>query len=157
MPRIRQYEEKYAREDILREIRTKQGACNLMHIRALADATGIPYATLRRRMMNPDDFTVAELRKLNVVIHLEQLRRKTVSRSTVFRGNYEDYIRQRSAAFQNQEREALNDQRQEKIREEKFQRLYQQVEHAQATVSRQDPHGGQLLKKKMTKKQLIYI
>ena len=85
----------------------------------------------------------------NVVIHLEQLRRKTVSRSTVFRGNYEDYIRQRNAAFQNQEREALNDQRQEKIREEKFQRLYQQVEHAQATVSRQDPHGGQLLKKKM--------
>lgn len=71
MPRIRQYEEKYAREDILREIRTKQGACNLMHIRALADATGIPYATLRRRMMNPDDFTVAELRKLNVVIHLD--------------------------------------------------------------------------------------
>ena len=67
----------------------------------------------------------------------------------MFRGNYEDYIRQRNAAFQNQEREALNDQRQEKIREEKFQRLYQQVEHAQATVSRQDPHGGQLLKKKM--------
>lgn len=71
MPRIRQYEAKYAREDILREIRTKQGTYNLMHISALAEATGIPYATLRRRMMNPDDFTVAELRKLNVVIHLD--------------------------------------------------------------------------------------
>jgi len=85
----------------------------------------------------------------NMVIHLEQLRRKTVSRCTVARMAYEEYIAQRTAAFQNQEREALNDKRMEKIREEKFQRIYQQVEHAQAVISRQDPHGGQLLKKKM--------
>lgn len=85
----------------------------------------------------------------NVVIHLEQLRRKTLSRYTVFRGPYEEYTSQRAAVFQNQQREALNDRRQEKIREEKFQRIYQSVEHAQASVSRQDPHAGQLLKKKM--------
>ncbi len=85
----------------------------------------------------------------NVVIHLEQLRRKTKSRWTVYRGSYEDYISQRQANFANQEREALNDRRMEKIREEKFQRIYQQVEHAQATVSRQSPGEGRLLKKKM--------
>ncbi len=85
----------------------------------------------------------------NVVIHLEQLRRKTVSRCTVAHMTYEEYITQRTAVFQNREREALNDKRMEKLREEKFQRIYQQVEHAQATISRQDPHGGQLLKKKM--------
>ncbi len=84
-----------------------------------------------------------------VVIHLEQLRRKTLSRYTVFHGCYDEYISQRTAQFQNQEREALNDQRQEKIREEKFRRIYQQVEQAQANVSRQDPHTGRLLKKKM--------
>ena len=55
------------------------------------------------------------------VIHLEQLRRKTVSRSTIARMPYEDYIAQRTAAFRNQEREALSDRRQKKIREEKFQ------------------------------------
>lgn len=71
MPRIRQYQEKYAREDILREIRTKQGAYNLMHTKALAGASGIPYCTLRRRLENPDDFTVAELRKLNLVLNLD--------------------------------------------------------------------------------------
>lgn len=83
------------------------------------------------------------------VIHLEQLRRKTVSRSTIARMPYEDYIAQRTAAFRNQEREALSDRRQKKIREEKFQKIYQQVERAQNAVSRQDPHTGQLLKKKM--------
>ncbi len=85
----------------------------------------------------------------NVVIHLEQLRRKTKSRWTVFRGSYGEYSSQRQANFANQEREALNDRRQEKIREEKFQRIYQQVEHAQETVSRQAPSVGRLLKKKM--------
>lgn len=85
----------------------------------------------------------------NVIIHLEQIRRKTISRYTVSRTSYDEYIGHRSAVFENQEREALNDRRQEKIREEKFQRIYQQVEHAQATISRQDAHGGQLLKKKM--------
>ncbi len=85
----------------------------------------------------------------NVVIHLEQIRRKTLSRYTIARTGYEDYINHRTAVFQNQEREALNDRRQEKIREEKFQRIYQSVEHAQSSVSRQDPHTGRLLKKKM--------
>ncbi len=85
----------------------------------------------------------------NVVIHLEQIRRKTQSRWTVFQGSYGDYISQRRANFANQEREALNDRRQEKIREEKLQRIYQQVEYAQATVSRQAPSVGRLLKKKM--------
>ncbi len=85
----------------------------------------------------------------NVIVHLEQLRRKTQSRWTVYRSSYGDYINQRQANFANQEREALNDRRQEKIREEKFQRIYQQVEHAQATVSRQSPSEGRLLKKKM--------
>jgi ATPase subunit of ABC transporter with duplicated ATPase domains len=32
---------------------------------------------------------------------------------------------------------------------EKWRQIYQKVEHRQNTISRQDPHGGQLLKKKM--------
>lgn len=94
------------------------------------------------------DETLIE-RTANVVIHMEQLRRKTVSRYTVARVPYETYIHQRSAQFQNQEQNALNEQRQEKIRQEKFRRIQQKVEHEQNTITRQDPHGGKLLKKKM--------
>lgn len=94
------------------------------------------------------DETLIE-RTANVVIHLEQLRRKTVSRYTVSRMSYGEYMSQRSARFRNQEQAALNEKRQEKIRLEKFRRIQQQVEHAQNAISRQDPHGGRLLKKKM--------
>ncbi len=85
----------------------------------------------------------------NVIIHLEQIRRKTISRYTVARMGYSDYIDQRTAVFENQEREALSDLRQEKIRQEKFQRIYQQVENDLRSVSRQSPHMGRMLKKKM--------
>lgn len=85
----------------------------------------------------------------NVIVHMEQLRRKTVCRYTVARMTYAAYRCEREASFRNQEREALNAKRQAQIREEKFKRIQQKVEHAQNTISRQDPHGGQLLKKKM--------
>ena len=71
MPRIRQYASKYAKEDILTEIREKMGRYNLMQIRSLSNASGIPYDILRRRLMNPDDLTIAEIRKLNTVLHLD--------------------------------------------------------------------------------------
>lgn len=94
------------------------------------------------------DETLIE-RTANVVIHIEQMRRKTVSRYTVSRTSYQTYIEQRSANMENQEQQALNERRQEKIRQEKLRRIQQKVEHDQNAISRQDPHGGQLLKKKM--------
>ena len=48
-----------------------------------------------------------------------------------------------------QKRQAQNERREEKKRREKFQKLQQQVESDLRNVSRQDPHGGYLLKKKM--------
>lgn len=94
------------------------------------------------------DETLIE-RTANVVIHIEQIRRKTISRYTVARMSYEEYITHRNARLQNQEQQALTEKRQEKIRQEKFQRMQQQVEHSLRGVSRQEPHVGQLLKKKM--------
>ena len=85
----------------------------------------------------------------NVVIHLEQLRRKSLSRYTVARMPYEQYVRERLASQEKQEQQARNDLREKKLRDEKFQRIQQSVEHAQNAISRQDPHGGRLLKKKM--------
>lgn len=70
MPKIPQYRDKYAAESLMCEIRTRQGAADLMNNRALADACGIPYQTLLRRMKCPEDFTLGEIKKLVKVIPL---------------------------------------------------------------------------------------
>ena len=88
-------------------------------------------------------------RTANVVIHIERLRRKTVSRCTVMHMPFAEYVSLRRANLRNQEMLALNQQRQQKIREEKFRRIYEKVARDQDNTSRQDPHGGRLLKKKM--------
>ena len=85
----------------------------------------------------------------NVVIHIEQLKRKTEGHFTVARLSYRQYMEERLNRLDRQEQQALNDRREEKIRQEKFRRIQQKVEHEQNAISRQDPHGGQLLKKKM--------
>lgn len=85
----------------------------------------------------------------NVVIHMEQIRRKTRCRYTVARMGYREYLSQRNAQMENQERNAKTEKRQEEIRQEKLNRIRQKVEHAQENVSRQDPATGRLLKKKM--------
>ncbi len=84
-----------------------------------------------------------------MVIHLEQIRRKTLSRYTIANMPYLQYKEERLAKFEKQEQQALNDRREKQIRDEKFRKIYQRVDHEQAAVSRQDPAGGRLLKKKM--------
>lgn len=94
------------------------------------------------------DETLIE-RTANVIIHIEQIHRKTVSRYTIARTTYQEYKKHREAHLEKQRLEAYNERRQEQIRQEKFRKIQQKVEHEQRTISRQDPHGGQLLKKKM--------
>lgn len=88
-------------------------------------------------------------RTANMIIHIEQIMHKTKFRYTVAKTTYEEYIRNRQNQFDRQEQQALNDRREKKIREEKYRRLLQKVEHAQAGVSRQDPSIGKNLKDKM--------
>lgn len=85
----------------------------------------------------------------NVIIHIEQVKRKTEARYTVAHTNYDDYMESRFQYFEKQKQEALNDRKQKKIRDEKFRRIYQSVDAAQASISRQDPATARLLKKKM--------
>lgn len=85
----------------------------------------------------------------NVVIHLEQLRRKTVPRWTVARLPYAQYIKERSAKFLHQEQMARKEQSDYEKQQERFRQIQSKVEHQQNAISRGDPHGGRLLKKKM--------
>lgn len=85
----------------------------------------------------------------NTIIHMEQIRRKTASRYTVAHMPYLQYKKERLAKFEKQEQQALSDRREKKIRDEKYQKIYQSVDHAQAVISRQNPGKARLLKKKM--------
>ncbi len=94
------------------------------------------------------DETLIE-RTANAVIHLEQIRRKTKCRYTVARVPYQEYVSHRNAVMQNQQRNAENDKRHQEIQQEKLRRIMQKVEYDQENITRQNPSGGRLLKKKM--------
>lgn len=70
MPRIRQNQESYMRKDFIAAVHVGQGNAGLLQKKELADASGIPYSTLRKRLEDPENLTVAELRKLVAAIPL---------------------------------------------------------------------------------------
>lgn len=68
MPRILMNAQLYADEDFRCEVRQKQGKYDLMSQQALADVTGIPRPTLRKRLLQLETMNVGELRKLVKVL-----------------------------------------------------------------------------------------
>ena len=94
------------------------------------------------------DETLIE-RTANRVIHIEQLNHKTKPRHTVANIPYREYVAERLHGFELQAQQSKLEHRQQRIAEEKWRRVYQRVEHEQNVISRSDPAGGRLLKKKM--------
>ena len=94
------------------------------------------------------DETLLE-RTANKIIHMEQLRRKTTSRCTVAAVDYRTYVSARADAFLHQEQVARKERSEYEKQQERFRKIQQKVEHQQNAISRNDPHGGRLLKKKM--------
>lgn len=85
----------------------------------------------------------------NMIIHMEQIKRKMEPRVTVLRMNYRDYVSTRQRGLERQEQIARKERSDFQKQQEKFRQIQQKVEHRQNTISRQDPHGGRLLKKSM--------
>lgn len=83
------------------------------------------------------------------VLLIERLRRRQLPRAAVYRTGYEEFIRTRADGFAHQEQVARKEREEQRAKMERYNQIRQRVEHEQNTVSRQDPHGGQLLKKKM--------
>ena len=71
------------------------------------------------------DETLIE-RTANKIIHIEQIRRKTKSRFCIANTSYTEYLKNRSSQMENQARQAADERRQKQIRDEKFQRIYQE-------------------------------
>ena len=85
----------------------------------------------------------------NGIIHLEQIRKKTESRYTVERIPYTEYMEKRFNLLAHQEQVARKQRSDYDKKMEDYRQIYQKVEYRQNTISRQDPHGAALLKKKM--------
>ncbi len=85
----------------------------------------------------------------NMVIHIEQIMRKTKTRYTVAGLPYRKYVEERLHKFESQQRQALNDMKAKKIRDEKYRKIMQNVQNALDNCSRQDPFTAKNLKVKM--------
>ena len=94
------------------------------------------------------DETLIE-RTANMVIHIEQIVRKTKARYTVAKLPYRKYAEERLHNFERQEQQAFNDRRAKMIRDEKYRKLMQNVQNALSNCSRQAPGVGKNLKDKM--------
>lgn len=94
------------------------------------------------------DETLLE-RTANRIIHLEQIRRKTQPRCTVYRSDYRTYVTQRRNQLDHQEQVARKEREDYARQMARYRQIRDKVDHQLNTISRQDPHGGRLLKKKM--------
>jgi ATPase subunit of ABC transporter with duplicated ATPase domains len=85
----------------------------------------------------------------NVIIHIEHLARKTRCKITVAHGKYSDYVKARNTAFDKQMQTAKKQRSDHKNQMEKWQQIFNRVDHEQRSITRQNPGGARLLKKKM--------
>lgn len=85
----------------------------------------------------------------NMVIHIEQIMRKTKSRYTVAKLPYRTYVKERLQNFERQEQKAQSDRREKALRDEKYRKVYQSVQSALNSCSRQAPSVAKNLKDKM--------
>ena len=85
----------------------------------------------------------------NVILHMEQLIRKSVCRISVIRCPYREYLSRRQRQFEHQEQVAQKQRDDYDKQMEKWQQIYNRVDHEQRTITRQNPGGARLLKKKM--------
>ena len=85
----------------------------------------------------------------NMILHLESLKRKTECKHTLLKIRYEEYVDLRLRTINNQTQIHNFERKELEKREEKLKKQKQRVEFEQNNISRSDPHGGRLLKKKM--------
>ena len=81
------------------------------------------------------DETLIE-RTANVIIHLEQINRKTKPRYSVAKMDYRTYMENRARGLTNQERIARKEREDARKQEERFRRIQQKVERDQNNITR---------------------
>ncbi|HAB67495.1 MAG TPA: ABC transporter ATP-binding protein [Firmicutes bacterium] len=85
----------------------------------------------------------------NCILHLEQIKKKQDCRHTFIKTDYDTYIETRLRSIEHQNQVSKNEKREYNKQQAKLNKIMNKVEHQQNTISRSDPHGARLLKKKM--------
>lgn len=85
----------------------------------------------------------------NMILHIESLKKKTECKHTLLRIKYNEYIDLRLRTILHQTQVHNFEKKELEKKEEKLKWQKQRVEFEQNNISRSDPHGGRLLKKKM--------
>ena len=88
-------------------------------------------------------------RTANMILHIEQLKKKQESKYTLLKIDYDTYVEKRLRSIDKQTSIAKNERREYNKKQEKLRRVMEKVERNQSNISRGDPHGARLLKKKM--------
>lgn len=94
------------------------------------------------------DETLLE-RCANRILHLEQVNLKTKRRFTDYRGTYRTYVEERLQGYEKTLQLARKEKAEYLEKKRRLNDIMNAVHHAQNAISRQDPAGGRLLKKKM--------
>lgn len=85
----------------------------------------------------------------NVIVHMEQIIRKTKCRIMVSRCPYREYLSRRKSDFSHQEQVAKKQREDYDKQMEKWRKIYNRVDHEQEVITRQNPGGAAALKRKM--------
>ncbi len=85
----------------------------------------------------------------NIIIHLEQIKKKNQPRHSIEKMEYKDYLQKRKKMLKKQEQIARDQRAEHKSTMKQWRQVYNKVKHQQETISRKNPAGARLLKKKM--------
>lgn len=86
----------------------------------------------------------------NVILHLEQLIRKTQCRMSITHSGYREYLAARRQTFDKQEQVAKKQRADYKRQMDRWQQIYNRVDHEQTHISKAErDHVGKMMKKKM--------
>ncbi len=88
-------------------------------------------------------------RTANMILHLEQIKKKRECKHTLVKMDYDRYIKNRLHLIDRQTQISKAEKRQYNKKQGKLMQIMQSVEYQQNTISRKDPFGAKLLKKKM--------
>ncbi len=85
----------------------------------------------------------------NGILHLEQISNKTKAKHTVEHIGYQEYVEKRKYLIDRQYQISRNEKREQQKQLSKLNDMYNSVRHDLEGISRQNPSGARLLKKKM--------
>lgn len=85
----------------------------------------------------------------NMILHLEQIKKKSDCRHTLLKIDYDSYVEKRLRNIEKQIQTSKAEKRQFNKHQDKLRKIMQKVEYQQNTISRSNPHGAKVLKKKI--------